>query len=227
MRFLDSMAKGKQQPSKKTVTLPSFDGITKAGPETTRVIIEKPDGSGFQYARRVVRGAPLENMHDRNQISLEQFQAGIKYRRLWDAANIGRNIGIDHTIEAVDTSTSDFSHDDATVEAIQEITIAQRRLGALSSRLVDYICVGGLTVNEASHTIHKPRKPELKIIKLYRAQFQTSLIELAYHWCYLADPLQQNRRKSHKAHMSDMKSSDFIDQPQSAVYHAASKNNSK
>lgn len=91
---------------------------------------------------------PLEMMLHRRRLDAAQYEAGVRFRRIYEAAAIGPGRGIDPAHIKVDGGKLGDPLSDSVVHAQFELKAILPRLGKRGSEIVLAICGRGLTISE-------------------------------------------------------------------------------
>jgi hypothetical protein len=91
---------------------------------------------------------PLEMMLSRGRLTQAQYEAGIRFRAIYEHATIGPGRGIDPGKIKVDGGRAGDPLSDAVLHAHGELKRLAWALGLVGERVVSSICGAGLTVSE-------------------------------------------------------------------------------
>lgn len=106
---------------------------------------------------------PLEMMLARRRLDQAQYEAGVRFRRIYEAAAIGPGRGIDPGHIKVDGGRMGDPLSDAVVHAHSELARIIPKLGKRGSHIVLSICGRGLTVTELAERYDGYQSPKQNV----------------------------------------------------------------
>jgi hypothetical protein len=130
-------------------------------------------------ATRSLRDDPLASLYIRSQINTAQFEAGRKFQRLVEEAQIGGIKAIDPAKESVDGGRIPEPITDQQIKACRELNRAYRELGQEGAALMHDIAGDGMSVILAAGKRHMTSKLEIKYVG---RRFRECLESLAVLW---------------------------------------------
>lgn len=112
-------------------------------------IVDDPIEAGAKLKATVnLAEHPLEMMLSRGRLTQAQYEAGIRFRAIYEHATIGPGRGIDPGKIKVDGGKMGDPLSDAVLHAHGELKRLAWALGLVGERVVSSICGAGLTVSE-------------------------------------------------------------------------------
>lgn len=132
---------------KPKITLAGFSGRYEEGER----VIDDPLEAGIRMTAKVnVRECAIAHMVSRGRLNLSQEAAGERFRKLWEAAAIGRSRAIDPGKEAVDGGTVGDPMTDDMVKAARELDRALKSVGMIASSILISVVGEGKRIEDAA-----------------------------------------------------------------------------
>ncbi|MFC5423031.1 hypothetical protein ACFPOB_26125 [Bosea eneae] len=151
LKLLDDVKAAKAAGAMPSLAKAKHRSAVKAGkaPVLGTRTVDDPMEAGSKLKATVnLAEHPLEMMLARRRLTQAQYEAGIRFRAIYEHAMIGPGRGIDPGKIKVDGGKMGDPLSDAVLHAHFELKRLARELGQVGERIVSSICGHGLTVSE-------------------------------------------------------------------------------
>lgn len=124
-----------------------FDGKFELG---ERTVPDPLDPGNYVNAIVNVRESAIDHMMARNRLQPEQYEAGARFRRLWELCAIGRQRGIDPSSSGRSEGAVSDPLTEELVRAGREIARAMQRVGKTRAAILTSIVGEGKLIDEVA-----------------------------------------------------------------------------